>query len=121
MSVVVIAFDGGIEDFPALIQSVDNLVEDGTRRLVVDLAALPFINSAALGYLLRTHQALETKQGRLALCGLQPALLRILEMTNLDTVFHAYETEAEAVAALGGDPRAVESDAPGVRRVDWKG
>ena len=52
MDVVVISFDGGIEDFPLLIQSVDGLIADGTRHLAIDLHTLPFINSAALGYLL---------------------------------------------------------------------
>ena len=35
--VVVIEFDGEIEDFPILIQTVDNLIASGTRHLVLDL------------------------------------------------------------------------------------
>jgi anti-anti-sigma factor len=104
MDVVVITFDGGIEDFPLLIQSVDGLIADGTRHLAVDLHALPFINSAALGYLLKAQKTMERQGGELALARLQPAIQQILEMTNLDVVFPAFETVEEAIGYLGGDP-----------------
>ncbi|MDJ0974578.1 MAG: STAS domain-containing protein [Planctomycetota bacterium] len=114
--VVVITFDGGIEDFPALIQSVDNQIADGTRRMAVDLHALPFINSAALGYLIKAYKSMEEQGGELALCRLQPAITQILEMTNLDSVFPAFQTVDEAVSYLGGDPTAEG----GMRRADWR-
>jgi anti-sigma B factor antagonist len=121
MDVVVITFDGGIEDFPMLIQSVDNLMADGTRHLVVDLHGLPFINSSALGYLIKAQKAMERQGGDLALARLQPAILQILEMTNLDAVFPAFETVDEAVSYMGGDVTspAAEGSRP-VRKHDWR-
>ena len=116
MSVVVISFDGGIDDFPALIQAVDNQIADGTRRLAIDLHSLPMINSAALGYLIGAGQEMASKDGELALCCLQPAITRILEMTGLDATFPAFETVDEAVTYLGGDP----SDAAGYRSTGWR-
>lgn len=114
--VVVIKFDGGIEDFPALIQSVDNQIADGTRRLAIDLHGLPFINSAALGYLIKAYKSMEEQGGELALCCLQPAIVQILEMTNLDAVFPAFQTTEEAVAYLGGDA----SREGGMRKAEWR-
>jgi len=121
MDVVVITFDGRIEDFPVLIQSVDNLMADGTNHLVIDLHALPFINSSALGYLIKAQKGMERQGGELALARLQPALLQILEMTNLDAVFPAFETVDEAVSYLGGDVTQVEGEgARAVRKHDWR-
>jgi anti-sigma B factor antagonist len=119
MDVVVITFDGGIEDFPALIQTVDNQIADGTRRLAIDMGTLPFINSAALGYLIRAQKAMEENEGELALCQLQPALVQILEMTNLDTMFPAFSTVEEAISYLGGDPSRV-NDGGGWRKAEWR-
>lgn len=120
MDVVLITYDGGIDEFPALIQTVDNLIADGTRQIAIDLGSLPFINSAALGYLIKAHKNLEEQGGELALCCLQPALVNILEMTNLDTLFPAFQTTEEAISYLGGDPaKDGESDA-GWRRAAWK-
>ena len=107
MDVVVLRLEGTIDDFPALIQDVDNQIANGTRRLVIDLGALPMINSAALGYLISARKNMESQGGEIALCELQPAIVRILEMTNLDTVFPAFQSVEEAVGYLGGDPSAV--------------
>jgi anti-sigma B factor antagonist len=121
MEVVVITFDGRIEDFPVLIQTVDNLIADGTTHIAIDLAALPFINSAALGYLIKAQKSIERQGGELALCRLQPAILNILEMTNLDVVFPAFETVDEAITYLGGDvTQPVGEGKKPVRRQDWR-
>ena len=64
MDVVVITFDGEIADFPVLVQSVDNLIADGTQHMVIDLHTLPFINSAALGYLVEPEAQDGSPEGR---------------------------------------------------------
>ena len=123
MDVVVISFDGQIDDFPILIQSVDNLIADGTHHMVIDLHTLPFINSAALGYLLKAQRSMEREGGELALARVQPAILNILQMTDLDKVFPTFEDVEEAVAYLGGDVTAPAAAAEGkrkVRRHDWR-
>jgi anti-anti-sigma factor len=121
MDVVVISFDGQIEDFPMLIQSVDNLIADGTRHMVIDLHTLPFINSAALGYLIKAQKSMEREGGELALARVQPAIQNILEMTSLDQVFPAFEDVDEAVAYLGGDASHTASEGKrAVRKHQWR-
>jgi anti-sigma B factor antagonist len=115
MDIVVIEFSGTIEDFPSLIQALDQRVADGDRRLVVDLHTLPFINSAALGYLLKARRSMEDEGGELVLARVQPAITRILEMTHLDEILPAFQTVEEAVVYLGGDPQAPE-EAARIRR-----
>ena len=122
MDVVVIEFDGEIEDFPVLIQTVDNLIASGTRHLVLDLQGLPFINSAALGYMIRAQRAMERQGGEIALSRLEPALGKILEMTDLDVIFPAFETIEEAIDFLGatGERDLGSPDAGrGIRRHQW--
>jgi anti-sigma B factor antagonist len=104
MDVIVIEFDGGIDGFPLLIQTVDNLVADGCRHLVIDLAPLPFINSAALGYLIKVAKTLEACGGALALARVQPAIENVIHLTNLTWMFPNHATVDDAVRALGGDP-----------------
>ena len=111
MSIVVITFDGEIEDFPLLVQSIDNLVASGTQNLVLDLESLPFINSAALGYLIKVQKGMSRQNGKVVLACLRPALRNILQMTQLDRVFPSFETSEEAVEFLGGDE---------VRRHGWR-
>ena len=121
MDVVVITFDGEIADFPVLIQSVDNLIADGTRHLVIDLHTLPFINSAALGYLVKARANLERMEGEMALARVQPAIQNILEMTSLDQIFPAFEDVDEAVAYLGGDSSGPATEGKrAVRQHHWR-
>ena len=57
----------------------------------------------------------------MALARLQPAIQQILEMTNLDVMFPAFETVEEAVAYLGGDTSAPAPEGGRkVREHDWR-
>jgi len=114
MDVVIIDFDGEIEDFPILIQSVDGLIASGTRNLIIDLKPLGFINSAALGYLVSTQKTLERDGGKLALCRVTPGVMNILRLTALDEMFPVFDDEKDAVAHLSGDAEEV------VSRHDWR-
>src|SRR5688572_22228659 len=87
MDIAVVEYEGGIDEFPQLVQTVDNLISDGANRLVIDLATLPFINSSALGYFIRVLRTLEEKGGELTLARVQPAIRNILQITNLDDLF----------------------------------
>jgi len=111
MSIVVINFDGEIEDFPVLVQSIDNLISGGTQRMVLDLDSLPFINSAALGYLIKVQKSMRKGGGEVVLTRLRPALKNILEMTQLDQVFPAFDSTEEAIAYHGGHE---------VRQHEWR-
>lgn len=104
MEVTVLSFPGPIDAFPALIQTADGLVSAGTRRLALDLANLPFINSAALAWFVRLQKELAAKGGELALCRLEPAIENILSITQLDTLLPTFDTAEEAIGFLGGDP-----------------
>jgi anti-sigma B factor antagonist len=121
MEIVVVEFEGGIGDFPQLVQTVDNLIADGARRIVLDLNSLPFINSAALGYLIRAMKGIGAQGGELTLARVQAAIQKILEITNLDQFFPSFQTVEEAVSYLGGDPSAPQTPSkPKVRRTAVK-
>jgi anti-sigma B factor antagonist len=101
MDIVVVELKGGIADFPLLIQTVDGLIADGERRLVLDLGSLPFMNSSALGYLIKTRSMLLERGGQLALSRLQQAIRNILVVTNLESLFQLYDSSEAAVKGLG--------------------
>lgn len=113
MDIVVVEFEGGIEQFPRLIQTVDGLLADGERKLVIDLGTLPFINSAALGYLVKTQQTLNDLKGRLGLVRVQQAIRNILTVTHLLPLFSLFDSVDGAVKSLGGElPQAAPPGAP---------
>jgi len=71
-------------------QALTEAIGDGTKKVVVDLSAVKFMDSSGLGALVFGRQRLETG-GNLALCGVQPEVETILRLTRLDRVFQVID------------------------------
>lgn len=82
-----------------LSQLVDQLSGRGSR-LVVDLAAVAFINSTAISALVRLVAQANLQEGRVILAALQPSIAGMLEMTRLNQFFDVAPTVDEAVSRL---------------------
>lgn len=82
----------------AVREALGSAVEGQPERLVVDLAAVEFLDSTALGVLVEARAKLPNRRGFiLAAPGLEPR--RALEVAGLDHHFVVHETVAEALAA----------------------
>jgi len=84
---------------------VRQIVEEGAQRLVIDLEAVTYIDSAAVGCLIDIHNLLERRDGTLRLSGLQPRVETMLLMVGVQKVMHLDRKEADALAAFGLPPR----------------
>jgi anti-anti-sigma factor len=81
--------------------AVRELVEDGCRRLVIDLQAVTYVDSASIGCLMDIHRLLKEQQGWLRLSGLQPRVETMISMTGLHKIIDLHRDEADALAAFG--------------------
>lgn len=66
-------------------------------RLVIDLAAVPYMDSSGVATLVEALQVQRNAKGKLVLCNLQPKVKGIFEISRLDMVFTIAES-AEAAA-----------------------
>lgn len=62
-------------------------IESGVSQLVVDVADVPFVDSAGLSALVFGLKLARRAGGNLALRGIQPQMATILSLTMLDRVF----------------------------------
>jgi anti-sigma B factor antagonist len=86
-----------------------NAVVDGGRTsLVLDLTSVTFIDSTGLSVLLTALRKVTHAGGRMALVCSNPTVLRLFEITRLDTTF---EIEPELGSALSLVQAAGGSDA----------
>jgi len=69
-------------------------------RLVIDLSQTEYIGSDFVELLVRAWRRLKPRNGTMALCDMQPFCLEVLELTRLSSLWPAYATCEEAVAAL---------------------
>jgi anti-sigma B factor antagonist len=84
-------------------KAVRDLLEQGNRRLVVDLTDVAHMNSTALGTIIGLNTAYLNRQGRMKLCHLEARIQNILVVTRLALVFDVYPTEREAVASFASE------------------
>lgn len=69
-------------------------------RLLVDLAGVPFLDSAGLGALIGGVRRTREAGGDVAVFGARPAVARLLHTTGFDRVASVAESEAGAAEAL---------------------
>jgi anti-sigma B factor antagonist len=79
----------------ALRDRLSALVDDGARRIAVDLSAVPFMDSSSLGVLVVGLKRLREHGGELALIGVGGSPRKVLSITGMDGVFAIYEHDGE--------------------------
>jgi anti-sigma B factor antagonist len=85
------------QDLKTLIQDA---LEAGERRFVVDFGPTAYIDSSGLGALVSINKKVREADGELRLAGLNEDLRALFELTKLDTLFAISETTAEALVGL---------------------
>jgi len=84
---------------------VRQIVEDGARKLVIDLEAVAYIDSASIGCLMDIQRLLKGRDGAVKLSGLQPRVETMLSMAGVRRIVDIHRAEAGALAAFGRPPK----------------
>lgn len=85
---------------PQLKQQIIGLLDSGVRHVTVNLSAVDYLDSTALGVLIGGLKRLRERDGTLDLICPNPRIKRIFEITGLDKIFDIYAGEEEALAKL---------------------
>lgn len=84
---------------PDLRAALQRLMEEGKYRIVLDMAEVPYLDSAALGVLVDAVRRARENGGGLYLAQVMTFVRRAFEITRLIRIFPVYATVEEAVAA----------------------
>lgn len=84
---------------------VNSLINQGRRKLVLNLADVPYIDSAGLGEIVRTYTTVSRQGGSLKLLSLTKRITDLLSITKLLTVFETFESEDEAVKSFSASAK----------------
>jgi anti-sigma B factor antagonist len=79
-------------------ESIRDLLADGEKHIVLNLAEAPYIDSAGIGELVSALVAVRRESGSLALMNLSRRVYDVLGIVKLLTVFQIFGSEAEALA-----------------------
>jgi anti-anti-sigma factor len=100
--VTILSFVGEFDAFnlPTFSQKIDSLVEQGECKMVFNLRLLTFINSSALGYLLKVKKRCQELGGDLTLVSPSKFIKKTLLTLGLQEVFGIYETDEDGVLSF---------------------
>ena len=85
---------------PRFRQALEAIIERGDGTLVLDLTAVEFIDSTGLSVLLNGLRLVSQRGGHMALVCTNPTVLRLFQITSLDTTFDIVDDRAAAIARV---------------------
>jgi len=84
---------------------VNSLAMQGRLKILLNLADVPYIDSAGLGEIVRTYTTVSRQGGQMKLLNLTKRITDLLSITKLLTVFETYDDEADAVRSYSASAR----------------
>lgn len=77
-----------------------DLLEQGNRKIIIDLNHVTYINSTGIGSLVSIHTMYTNAKGKVKLCGIGKNVENVFVITRLMSVFDVDETRAAAVKSF---------------------
>jgi anti-sigma B factor antagonist len=86
----------------ALHEMLHDVTADGTRKILLNLREVSFIDSSGLGELASGHVRAKHNGGALKLSCLSRRIEQAFQMTGLNGILDIYEDEPDAIGSWGG-------------------
>ncbi len=85
---------------PEFSERLNEAIATGKTGVVIDMTEVEFIDSTGLSVLLNALRRVTRRQGSLALAVSNPTVLRLFEITRLDSTFDIAATRDEAISRV---------------------
>ncbi|KRT68427.1 MAG: anti-sigma-factor antagonist [Candidatus Rokubacteria bacterium CSP1-6] len=97
--IVEVAPKGDLDMASVSQMKLQDYINAGRIKLVLDLESIEYIDSAGLGEIVRAMKRAREAGGDLRLCGVHGQVGKIIEITGLNKAISVYPTREEAVAS----------------------
>jgi anti-anti-sigma factor len=122
--IVIVSLSGKFlagSDGPYLRQKVKDLIDAGTRKLIIDFSDVPYIDSTGLGFLAGARVTAQNGGTRMVLANLNTHVQRILDDVKLSQFFVIAPDDAAAMAKVNeADPLAQDAPSDAAKRPKGK-
>ena len=98
--VTILDMDGKItigEGSVALRSAVRRLIEEGKKKILLNLSNVSYVDSSGIGELVSSFTTINREGGQLKLLNLTQKIQDLLAITKLLTVFDTYDDEGQAL------------------------
>ncbi len=86
-------------------ETIQRLAEAGARKIVLNFADVPYMDSVGLSSIIRSHLTLNQDGGQLRLLNVPRRLADLLSLTRLTAVFDTFDDEAAVIRSFNTAPR----------------
>src|SRR5258706_5092793 len=100
--VTVLDIDGNLarEENAQFRTRVTTAINAGARKLILNLAGVPHMDSSGLGELISCYTTMQGVKGSMKLLNVNHRLQHLLVITKLVTVFESFDSESAALASF---------------------
>lgn len=88
----------GFDQTPVMDCCLEAIRANPQPRILLDLTELSYIGSSGLGAFVKLKQAVEARQRKIVLAGLNPMVLDLFETAGLTRIFSVFDTPQDALA-----------------------
>ena len=102
MGVVLLALHGdATEETGHLLPGLQEALDAGEQKIILNLGDVSYVNSAGLSRFVESYKNAIRKGATLALCNLQPHVLKVFKLARVEVFIPIYPTEAQAFRHFG--------------------
>jgi len=81
---------------PDVKNGLDELINSGAAKIIMDLSFMDYISSAGLRVLLLTGKQLKGSAGELRLCGMNESVRDVFDISGFSSIFNIFDAAADA-------------------------
>jgi anti-anti-sigma factor len=98
----VLSFEGNLDTStsPEAEAKINELIDGGASKLLINFEQLNFISSSGLRVLLATAKKLGPAGGALRICALNPTVQEVFDISGFGTILAVSASEEEALATF---------------------
>lgn len=81
-------------------EAVQQSLEGGQQKILMDFSDLDYINSSGLRILVMAYQRLKASGGQFAVSGIRDYILEIFEISGYDKLFLVFDSQSSALEGM---------------------
>ena len=101
--VIIVALSGKIMGGPEagqINEQINNSIDQGKKKIIIDLAEVEWMNSSGLGILIGAITTLKNNDGKLSLVNVSDRVENLLRITKLQSVFTIHPDVETALSSM---------------------
>jgi anti-sigma B factor antagonist len=98
----ILVFEGNLDTntSPDAEAVINDLIDGGSQKLLINFGNLNFISSAGLRVLLATAKKLKGTGGNLQICNLNPTVQEVFDISGFGSILKVTSSEEEALSTF---------------------